>query len=87
MKKVLCAVGIILASMAGNAIENPSTKGVTEVSEPKNIIMVIADGMGPAYTSAYRYFNDDPATQLIEETIFDRLVIGTSSTYPRVFRG
>jgi len=87
MKKVLCTVGIILASMAGNAIENPSTKGITAVSKPKNIIMVIADGMGPAYTTSYRYFNDDPATELIEETIFDRLVIGTSSTYPASISG
>jgi alkaline phosphatase len=87
MKRLLCAATIILASTAGNAIENPSIKNVTGVDKPKNIIMVIADGMGPAYTSAYRYFNDDPATELIEETIFDRLVIGSSSTYPARISG
>ena len=31
---------------------------------PKNIIMVIGDGMGPAYTSAYRYFSDNPNTEI-----------------------
>ena len=80
--KTLFALGLILASTAGNAIENRATINVTQISKPKNIIMVIADGMGPAYTTAYRYFNDNPATELIEETIFDRLFIGTSSTYP-----
>ncbi len=54
---------------------------------PKNIIMVIGDGMGPAYTSAYRYFNDDPKTLKIEETVFDRNFVGTSSTYPAAESG
>jgi len=49
---------------------------------PKNIIMIVGDGMGPAYTSAYRYFHDDPKTPAIEQTVFDRHFIGTSSTYP-----
>jgi alkaline phosphatase len=55
---------------------------ITKNSQPKNIIMVIGDGMGPAYTSAYRYFSDDPSTVLVEETVFDRHLIGLSSTYP-----
>ena len=38
--------------------------------------------MGPAYTSAYRYFNDDPSTKAVEKTIFDQLLVGMSSTYP-----
>jgi alkaline phosphatase len=49
---------------------------------PKNIIMVIGDGMGPAYTTAYRYFIDNPETEIIEETVFDRYLVGSSSTYP-----
>ncbi|WP_076414270.1 alkaline phosphatase [Shewanella sp. UCD-KL12] len=51
-------------------------------SVPKNIVIMIGDGMGPAYTSAYRYFKDNPDTQEIEQTVFDRLLVGTSSTYP-----
>ncbi|WP_077286009.1 alkaline phosphatase [Cognaticolwellia aestuarii] len=55
----------------------------TAVSDaPQNIIMIVGDGMGPAYTSAYRYFHDDPKTQAIEETVFDRHLVGSSSTYP-----
>ena len=87
MKYILCATGIMLALAACHTIDNPPTKNVTAINKPKNIIMVIADGMGPAYTTAYRYFNDDPATELIEETIFDRLVIGGSSTYPANISG
>ncbi len=54
---------------------------------PKNIIMVIGDGMGPAYTTAYRYYHDDPNTDLIEETVFDRHLVGMSSTYPAPVSG
>lgn len=51
-------------------------------SVPKNIIMIVGDGMGPAYTSAYRYFHDDPKTKAVEDTVFDRNLVGMSSTYP-----
>lgn len=54
---------------------------------PKNIIMVIGDGMGPAYTTAYRYFSDNPKTKQVEETVFDRYLIGMSSTYPAPVSG
>jgi alkaline phosphatase len=51
-------------------------------NNPKNIIMIIGDGMGPAYTSAYRYYHDDKKTKKIAETVFDRHLVGMSSTYP-----
>lgn len=51
-------------------------------ASPTNIIYIIGDGMGPAYTSAYRYFNDDPSTKVVEPTIFDKLLVGMASTYP-----
>jgi alkaline phosphatase len=57
------------------------------IKAPKNIIMIVGDGMGPAYTSAYRYFNDDPKTDIIEQTIFDRHHVGNSSTYPARISG
>ncbi len=49
---------------------------------PKNIIIMIGDGMGPAHISAYRHFKDDPSTPQIETTIFDQLMIGAVSTDP-----
>jgi alkaline phosphatase len=57
-------------------------KTLLDDDTPKNIIMVVADGMGPAYTTAYRYFMDDPKTNKIESTVFDRHLKGLSSTYP-----
>ncbi|WP_317933093.1 alkaline phosphatase [Halioxenophilus sp. WMMB6] len=58
------------------------TPWVFAAEQPKNIIMVIGDGMGPVYTSGYRYYADDPATPVVETTIFDELLVGLASTYP-----
>lgn len=54
-------------------------------STPKNLILVIGDGMGYPYLSAYRYFKDgrsmtDRAD--IEHTVFDRYLVGSATTYP-----
>ncbi|KGJ88326.1 alkaline phosphatase [Colwellia psychrerythraea] len=51
-------------------------------AKPTNIIFLIGDGMGPAYTTAYRYYSDNPKTPKVESTIFDTLLIGSASTYP-----
>jgi len=73
MKKLL---SVLLLSGASVASAYAAT------NTPKNIIMIIGDGMGPAYTSAYRYYHDDPKTKKIEDTVFDRTLVGMSSTYP-----
>ena len=55
---------------------------------PKNIILVIGDGMGPAYTTAYRYYvNDFADTNVIAPTIFDQMLVGTARTYPAAVSG
>ncbi|MCF2947723.1 alkaline phosphatase [Paraglaciecola aquimarina] len=54
---------------------------------PKNIIMIVGDGMGPAYTTAYRMFADDPSTPKVESTIFDRMLVGMASTHPHTKTG
>ncbi|MFT2090429.1 alkaline phosphatase [Paraglaciecola sp. 2405UD69-4] len=54
---------------------------------PKNIIMVVGDGMGPAFTSAYRMYADDPSTPEVEQTVFDRLLVGMASTHPDITTG
>ncbi|MCL1142220.1 alkaline phosphatase [Shewanella gaetbuli] len=51
-------------------------------SQPRNIIIMVGDGMGPAYTSAYRYYKNNPETEEVEQTVFDRLLVGMASTYP-----
>lgn len=93
MKKLLSAVSIIIALSACQSTDNSATNATLtgnnkqEAPLPKNIIMVIADGMGPAYTTSYRYFNDNPATEMVEETVFDRLLVGSASTYPAKVSG
>ncbi len=49
---------------------------------PKSIIYMIGDGMGPAFTTAYRYYHDDPNTDEIEPTVFDSILVGMAKTYP-----
>ena len=79
MKKIIST--LFLTATAGFAAAHGDS------SAPKNIIMVVGDGMGPAYTSAYRYFKDDPTTLAIEETVFDNILVGRSSTYPAKVSG
>jgi alkaline phosphatase len=93
MNKLLSTLFISLTLSACTTSDNldtaPSKTSVTTSSTkaPKNIIMVVGDGMGPAYTTAYRYFSDNPDTELIEETVFDRHLVGMSSTYPASVSG
>ncbi|MBV7314071.1 alkaline phosphatase [Shewanella sp. NIFS-20-20] len=56
-------------------------------ARPKNIIIMIGDGMGPAYTSAYRFYRDEPASEEVEETVFNRLLVGNASTFPAKVSG
>jgi len=58
-----------------------------QANEPQNIIMVVADGMGPEFTTAYRYFSDNKATPVVERTIFDKYLVGSASTYPAPVSG
>ena len=87
MKLFLPALVITLQTLSfanATTIENHE---VEKQQAPKNIIMVIGDGMGPAYTTAYRYFSDDPQTEVVEESVFDRHLTGMSSTYPAPVSG
>ncbi|MGO4893875.1 alkaline phosphatase [Flavobacterium sp. W21_SRS_FM6] len=64
---------LLLAGLCSQLNANPM---------PKNIIMVVGDGMGPEYTTAYRMLMDDKATPEVELTIFDKLLVGMASTHP-----
>ena len=59
-----------------------ATQSPENLNSPKNIIMVVGDGMGPSFTTAYRMFADDPNTAEVEQTVFDRLLVGMASTHP-----
>lgn len=60
---------------------------VLATTPPKNIIMLVGDGMGPAYTTAYRMYADDPSTPEVDQTVFDRLLVGMASTHPDLNTG
>ncbi len=76
-----------LATQSCLANSHSSGKAGHEIDKPKNIIMVVADGMGPAYTTAYRNFVDDPTTDSVEPVVFDDILVGGASTYPAKVSG
>ncbi len=71
-QKLAMAVWVCFASQLSFAVESDKT----------NIIFLIGDGMGVAYTGAYRLFQDDLATPELDKTVFDEMLVGMASTYP-----
>lgn len=53
---------------------------VDSQAAPKNIIVMIGDGMGPAHIVGYRHMQNREGA--LEPTIFDQLLVGWSSTHP-----
>lgn len=70
---------ILVMSLASCQLIRQTEK---QPSKPKNIILFIGDGMGPAYMKAYRLFKDDPSTAEVEKTLFDRMFVGILRTDP-----
>ncbi|WP_394274608.1 alkaline phosphatase, partial [Staphylococcus hyicus] len=60
--------------------EKASVYGNTK--NPKNIIFMVGDGLGPSYNSAYRHFADNPNTKEVERTTFDDYLVGAHQTHP-----
>ena len=87
-KKALPALALTLAVSAstllspGQATIAKAAGASTEKKPIKNIIFLIGDGMGTSYTSAYRYMKDNPATKVMEKTVFDPYLVGAQMTYP-----
>ena len=48
-----------------------------------SVIFMIGDGMGPAYTSSYRYYSDDNTDNGITATVFDTMLVGMNTTYSK----
>ncbi len=87
MKRFLLFTGMSLVASLSTLTLAADANTLSVNSKAKNIIMVVGDGMGPAYTTAYRYFKDDKSTPLVELTIFDQLLVGMASTYPILSQG
>ncbi len=71
---------MIFGTTTGMSVE-PVKAEEGQSPEIKNVIFLIGDGMGPAYTTAYRYLKDDPDTKKMEPTAFDPHLVGMQSTY------
>ncbi|WP_394221182.1 alkaline phosphatase [Alteromonas gracilis] len=84
-----CATFAVLSgcSVTEPVSETANLKSKPSQNVPKNIIMVVADGMGPAYTTAYRNFMDNPSTPEMESVVFDDILVGNASTYPAQVSG
>jgi alkaline phosphatase len=81
---------LLLAVLCQSALATYSPQDISSsenINSPKNIIMIIGDGMGPSFTTAYRMYADDPSTSEVEETVFDRLLVGMASTHPDMETG
>ncbi len=58
------------------------TAALLHASSPTSVIFMIGDGMGPAYTTAYRYYQDKNITShRFNKTVFDTMLVGMNSTY------
>ncbi|KGJ98422.1 alkaline phosphatase [Thalassotalea sp. ND16A] len=78
---------ILAVSLFGLNAGVQTKENETPTEQPKNIIMIVADGMGPVFPTAYRYYFDDENTPLVERTIFDQFYVGSASTYPATESG
>ncbi len=50
------------------------------LKNPKNVIFLVGDGMGPSFNTAYRYYKNDSHAKEMTPTAFDSLK-GTNRTY------
>jgi alkaline phosphatase len=72
------AFGSLIGTMSPVKAQQPADNN----AEIKNVIVLIGDGMGVSYTSAYRYLKNDPSTKIAEKSAFDQYLVGQQMTYP-----
>lgn len=73
---------LVIAATGFGIASNPAKADKGDHAKIKNVIFLIGDGMGYSYTTAYRYFKDDPTTPVMEKTEFDKYLVGSQMTYP-----
>ncbi|WP_456276063.1 alkaline phosphatase [Bacillus sp. AK128] len=79
-KSILVTI-FVFASFAGICL-TPERTSAESKQHVKNVILLIGDGMGLPYTSAYRYLKDNPNKDEIDLTTFDQYLVGYQMTYP-----
>ncbi|WP_372508810.1 alkaline phosphatase [Pseudalkalibacillus decolorationis] len=83
-KKLLPFAVIASLVISGTVASTPKVEAKPDKkhnAEIKNIIFMVGDGMGPSYTTMYRYIKDDQSTKMMEPTAFDPYLVGTQATY------
>lgn len=75
----LTLLAFCLLTACANTQPQSNAESATERS-PKNVILMVGDGMGFAYLKAYRLFKDQADTPAIDQTLFDQLLTGAVAT-------
>ncbi|MDY0404209.1 alkaline phosphatase [Virgibacillus sp. 179-BFC.A HS] len=72
-----------VSSLAGSfpEAEAKPPKDNPNQAKVKNVIFMVGDGMGPSFTSAYRYLKNNSDTQFRDRTAFDDYLVGRQMTY------
>lgn len=83
---VLSTVNVSYAS--GSSEQGAQTKQTQNeaiafgnTKNPKNVIFMVGDGMGPSFNTAYRYYKNKPGAKKMTPTAFDKYLKGTNRTY------
>jgi len=78
IKKIVSLTLILLLT----ACQTLNIEKDTQKSNPKNVILFIGDGMGPAFVKAYRMYRDNSNTPAVETILFDEMLVGSLRTDP-----
>ena len=78
MFRLLCVAAVVAASLGG--CSRLPAEARAPVERPRNVILLVADGMGDAHVKAFRTFADDEATPGIELLDFERHRVGSVAT-------
>src|SRR5699024_1727525 len=62
--------------------QNADVAYMGNTKNPKNVIFLVGDGMGASYNSADLYFADNADTNEMEQTGFDKYLVGSQRTDP-----
>ncbi|WP_194756961.1 alkaline phosphatase [Aliidiomarina indica] len=85
MRTFVSALLLALLLSVSNSTAIAAETNSDRTDGPQRIILVIADGMGFPYLTAYRHFKDGrnyTHDADVERTWFDRYFVGMASTYP-----
>lgn len=78
----IAAISTLALSSLTISASDVDAKTTTKKNEVKNVIFLIGDGMGNSYTSAYRYLKNSSSNQYVNQTSFDKYLVGQQMTYP-----